>query len=214
MLKNNQIWWGKDSYISFINAHYLRANLYPPSTPPNLITSFSFPENCRQSFATCLDTTKTLQLPENSIPSSSDEIKDTCGWVIHLLKFTFKFLSPVKPNRPQNHPVPNYFSFPFSSRFADGMTCVNHYLDKCANTTVRNLIEREINGAKRFFQHLCGSKKFQENYLYHASCIQATRPDWNECIRQYRTIIHHEINATPNDHEPRTAVQKSLHYCW
>lgn len=97
------------------------------------------------------------------------------------------------------------------------MNCVNQYLDKCTNASVRTLIEREINGARRFFQHLCGSKKFQENYLHHSSCIRTTRPDWNECIRRYRTIIHHEINApatATSAQEEHSTITRSLHYCW
>lgn len=113
-----------------------------------------------------------------------------------------------RPNRPQT-PLSS-----LSSRFNGGMNCVHEYLNTCANNSVRELIERDILGAKRFYQHLCGSKKFQDNYLYHASCLRTTRPDWNDCIRQYRSIIHHEINAPQSEQDPKAAATKYLHYCW
>lgn len=104
----------------------------------------------------------------------------------------------------------NSFQPSRSSRFTGGMNCINQYLDKCTNFTVRAVIESEISGAKRLFQHLCGSTKFKENYLHHASCFRSTRQDWNDCIGRYRSIIQHEIKAD----EPRTPVTKYLHYCW
>ncbi|GFG32950.1 hypothetical protein Cfor_05509, partial [Coptotermes formosanus] len=65
--------------------------------------------------------------------------------------------------------------------FKTGMQCFDSYAATCLNGDERQVMNRNVAGARHAFSYLCDDPSFQTEYLRYTSCYRKVSKDWDFC---------------------------------
>ncbi|XP_065085887.1 uncharacterized protein LOC135707905 [Ochlerotatus camptorhynchus] len=93
--------------------------------------------------------------------------------------------------------------------FNRGMACVQRYLNACIEAKNRQIIENEVFGAKKMYEHLCRDIPFQKEFLKHKNCFHHVHNDWDTCSHKFVNIMKDEMTKTTQ----QSLNVQYMHFC-
>ncbi|XP_062533824.1 uncharacterized protein LOC134202857 [Armigeres subalbatus] len=93
--------------------------------------------------------------------------------------------------------------------FYRGMDCIQSYLNACVEGKDRRIIENEVFGAQKMYDHLCRDKSFQNEFFKHKGCFRHVHNDWDSCSRKFTNILKEEMTRTTQ----QSFNVQYMHFC-
>lgn len=93
--------------------------------------------------------------------------------------------------------------------FYRGMDCIQSYLNACVEAKERRIIENEVFGAQKMYDHLCRDKSFQNEFFKHKGCFRHVHNDWDSCSRRFTNILKEEMTKTTQ----QSFNVQYMHFC-
>ncbi|KDR12075.1 uncharacterized protein LOC110836537 [Zootermopsis nevadensis] len=71
------------------------------------------------------------------------------------------------------------------------MQCFDQYAATCLNGDEREVMNRNVAGARHTFSYLCDDPSFQTEYLQYNSCYRKVSKDWDRCANSFLERVNH-----------------------
>ncbi|XP_075144649.1 uncharacterized protein LOC142219646 [Haematobia irritans] len=91
--------------------------------------------------------------------------------------------------------------------FRRGMKCFDEYTERCIPQHNINILNNNVEGARRFFTKFCEDTTFQNHYLTHKECFTYIQDDWFHCNKQFQNILSEGIHSSTN------VTHKFMEFC-
>ncbi|KAM7361039.1 uncharacterized protein ACRADG_009367 [Cochliomyia hominivorax] len=91
--------------------------------------------------------------------------------------------------------------------FRRGMKCFDEYTSRCIPSKNINILNNNVEGAKKFFTKFCEDKTFQQDYLSHKECFSYIQEDWMHCTKNFQNILAEGL------HSEKNITEKFLEFC-
>ncbi|XP_013100650.2 uncharacterized protein LOC106082583 [Stomoxys calcitrans] len=91
--------------------------------------------------------------------------------------------------------------------FRRGMKCFDDYTERCIPQHNINILNNNVEGARRFFTKFCEDTTFQNHYLTHKECFTYIQDDWFHCNKQFQNILSEGIHSGTN------VTHKFMEFC-
>ncbi|KAI8123310.1 hypothetical protein FF38_11627 [Lucilia cuprina] len=91
--------------------------------------------------------------------------------------------------------------------FRRGMKCFDDYTSRCIPSNNINILNNNVEGAKKFFTKFCEDKTFQQDYLSHKECFSYIQEDWMHCTKNFQNILSEGL------HSDKNITEKFLEFC-
>ncbi|XP_065367716.1 uncharacterized protein LOC135960368 [Calliphora vicina] len=91
--------------------------------------------------------------------------------------------------------------------FRRGMKCFDDYTSRCIPSNNINILNNNVEGARKFFTKFCEDKNFQQDYLSHKECFSYIQEDWMHCTKNFQNILSEGL------HSEKNITEKFLEFC-
>ncbi|TMW54300.1 hypothetical protein DOY81_000573 [Sarcophaga bullata] len=91
--------------------------------------------------------------------------------------------------------------------FRRGMKCFDDYTSRCIPSNNINILNNNVEGAKKFFMKFCEDKNFQQDYLSHKECFAYIQEDWMHCTKTFQNILSEGL------HSQKNITEKFMEFC-